>query len=149
MTLMSEQEQRAVDEHVKRVAELLPFPVELTADMGGTFALQIDLGTRGGRDDPPDTAGIDATDSRWWVDIEGGARSIISELDLDAPPQRVADWITTTARAENCPAADPAITRAQSLRAASPVALDDKPPAPGQARELPLTPPTRASGHER
>ena len=149
MTHMSEQEQRAVDEHVKRVAELLPFPVELTADMGGTFALQIDLGTRGGRDDPPDTAGIDAKDSRWWVDIQGGERSIISELGLNDPPQRVADWITTTARAENCPAADPAITRAQSLRTASPAALDDKPPAPGKARELPLTPPTRASGHER
>ena len=146
---MSEQEQRAVDEHVKRVAELLPFPVELTADMGGTFALQIDLGTRGGPDDPPDTAGIDAKDSRWWVDIQGGERSIISELGLNDPPQRVADWITTTARAENCPAADPAITRSQSLRTAQNAGLNYKPPASPRTPELPLTPLARVSGHER
>lgn len=38
----------AVDAHVQRVAAVLPFPVELDADMGGTFALQIDLGQRGG-----------------------------------------------------------------------------------------------------
>jgi hypothetical protein len=152
MTPMSEQERQPVDEHVKRVAELLPFPVETTADMGGTFALQIDLGTRGGRDDPPDTAGIDPDDKNgphWWVDIQGGERSVISELGLDTPPQRVANWIAATARAEGCPAADPAITRAQSLRTASNAGLSDKPPAATRTPELPLTPPARTPGHER
>lgn len=48
-----------VDEHTQQVAALLPFPVELDADMGGTWALHIDLGRRGGADDPPDTAGVD------------------------------------------------------------------------------------------
>ena len=51
-----------VDAHVKQVAALLPFPVELDADMGGAFVLQIDLGQRGGVDDPHDTAGIDHDD---------------------------------------------------------------------------------------
>jgi len=94
-----------VDAHVERVAALLPFPVQLDADMGGTFALQIDLGRRGGVDDPHDTAGIDPDDPRWWVDIEGGERTYISDLGLDAEPQAVADWITTTAQQQQCPAA--------------------------------------------
>jgi hypothetical protein len=62
----------AVDAHVQQVAVLLPFPVQLDADMGGTFTLQIDLGRRGGVDDPHDTAGIDPDEPRWWVDVEGG-----------------------------------------------------------------------------
>lgn len=94
-----------IDARVQQVAALLPFPVQLDADMGGTFVLQIDLGRRGGVDDPHDTAGIDPDDPRWWVDIEGGERTYISELGLDADPQAVADWIATTAHQQQCPAA--------------------------------------------
>lgn len=94
----------AVNAHVQRVAALLPFPVELDADMGGTFALQIDLGQRGGADDPHDTAGIDPDDPRWWIDIEGGERTYVSNLGLDADPAAVASWITRTALKEQCPA---------------------------------------------
>lgn len=95
----------AVDAHVQRVAALLPFPVELDADMGGTVALQIDLGQRGGMDDPHDTAGIDPDDPRWWIDIEGGARTYVSNFGLDTEPAAVASWIARTAREERCPAA--------------------------------------------
>jgi len=102
---MTEHELPAVDELVKRVAARLPFPVGLEADMGGTFVLQIDLGTRGGTDDPPDTAGIDGPDSVWWLDIEGGSRTLISDLGFDAGVDVVAEWIATMARAERCPAA--------------------------------------------
>ena len=45
-----------VDAHTLAVAGLIPFPVEVGADMDGTFALPIDLGRRGDPDDPPDTA---------------------------------------------------------------------------------------------
>ena len=85
----------AVDELVKQVAALLPFPVQLTADMGGTFALQIDLGNRGGQDDPHDTAGIDPDEPapRWWVDIEGGTKTYVSNLGLATDPATAAAWI--------------------------------------------------------
>lgn len=95
----------ALDAHVKQVAALLPFPVELDADMGGTFALQIDLGQRGGVDDPHDTAGIDPDDPQWWIDIEGGRKTFVSDFGLDADPVAVASWIAHTAREEDCPAA--------------------------------------------
>lgn len=95
----------AVNAHIQRVASLLPFPVELDADMGGTFALQIDLGQRGGVDDPHDTAGIDPDNPRWWIDIEGGKQTFISNFGLDSDPAAVASWIAHTAREENCPAA--------------------------------------------
>lgn len=94
-----------INAHVQQVATLLPFPIELDADMGGTFALQIDLGQRGGGDDPHDTAGIDPDNPRWWLDIEGGDRAFISDLGLDADPDTVASWIARVAREENCPAA--------------------------------------------
>lgn len=94
-----------INAHVQQVAALLPFPVKLDADMGATFALQIDLGRRGGVDDPHDTAGIDPDNPRWWIDIEGGERTYISDLGLDAELQAVADWISTTAQQEQCPAA--------------------------------------------
>jgi hypothetical protein len=76
--------------------------------MGGTLALQIDLGNRGGIDDPHDTAGIDPDDTtgpHWWLDIEGGQRTLVSDLGLDVAPAAIAEWIATTARAEQCPAA--------------------------------------------
>ncbi|SDG78902.1 hypothetical protein [Microbacterium pygmaeum] len=94
-----------IDARVQQIAALLPFPVQLDADMGGTFVLQIDLGLRGGVDDPHDTAGIDPDYPRWWVDIEGGERTYISDLGLDADPPAVADWIATTAQRQQCPAA--------------------------------------------
>lgn len=104
-----------VDELVKHVADLLPFPVQLTADMGGTFVLQIDLGTRGCVDDPPDTAGIDGLDSVWWFDVEGGRHTIVSDLGFDAAADVVAEWITAMARSEGSPAAQ----HARAERAAS------------------------------
>jgi len=100
---------KSVGEHVKQVAALLPFDVELAADMGGTFTLQIDLGTRRGVDDPPDTAGIDPDDlpePRWWVDIEGGRETFISDFGLGADPSAIAAWVAGIARVEECPAAE-------------------------------------------
>lgn len=93
-----------INAHVEQVAALLPFPVELDADMGGTFALQIDLGQRGGVDDPHDTAGIDPDNPHWWIDIEGGENTSISDFGLNADPAVVASWIARTALAAGCPA---------------------------------------------
>jgi hypothetical protein len=144
-----------IDATVKQVAELLPFPVELDADMGGTFTLQIHLGRRGGLDDPPDTAGIDPDDpnARWWVDIEGGTRTHISDLGLDADPRDVATWIGETARTENSPAAAPIAStgRVAALVSASyptgaEAALAPQPGRPGSPREAPRP---RESRHER
>lgn len=145
----------AIDARVKQVAELLPFPVELDADMGGTFALQIDLGRRGGIDDPPDTAGIDPDDpnARWWVDIEGGIRTHISNLTLDADPRDVATWITDTARTENSPAAatSTATSRVAALVNASyPTnAAATLTPHPGSSEVLRQAERPRESGRER
>lgn len=96
-----------VDACVQDVAARLPFPVELTADMGGPSMLQIDLGRRGGVDDPPDSASIDPSMEPvvWILDVEGGRETISSEFGLDADPQRVADWITEEARRAGSPAA--------------------------------------------
>jgi hypothetical protein len=112
MTLTRHQARIAlIDAHVQSVAALLPFPVELDADMGGTFTLHIDLGTRGDPDDPPDTAGIDPDPANgplvWWFDVAGGETSIISTHTLDTPPETVAAWITVQARQANSPAARP------------------------------------------
>lgn len=108
-----------VDAAVREVAARLPFPVELDADMGGTFALQIDLGRRGRTDDPRDTAGVDPeSNSRWWLDIEGGAKTHVSDLRSDADPAVVAAWITETAQAERCPAAVN-VARTEAIRQAS------------------------------
>lgn len=129
----------AVDAHVQRVAALLPFPVELDADMGGTFALQIDLGQRGGADDPHDTAGIDPDDPRWWVDIDGGERTYVSNFGIDADPAAVASWIARTAREERCPAAGGPEHRVRAIVSASfPVgAVPGSPPAQGVRPEHP------------
>ena len=97
-----------VDAIVREVASRLEFDVKLDADMGGTFVLQIDLGCRSEADDPHDRAGIDPEDStlpRWWVDIDGGSRTILSPHGLDSDPADVARWITSTAIQEDCPAA--------------------------------------------
>ncbi|KAB1641411.1 hypothetical protein [Gulosibacter chungangensis] len=99
-----------VDAHTIAVAALLPFPVELEADMGGTFALHIELGTRGtDPGDPADTAGVDPDPDNgpldWWLDIDGGCETICSGLTIDTDPAIVAAWITEQARLHDCPAA--------------------------------------------
>ncbi|MFS0733879.1 hypothetical protein ABC304_03580 [Microbacterium sp. 1P10UB] len=138
-----------VDAHVQQVAVLLPFPVRLDADMGGTFAMQIDLGRRGGVDDPHDTAGIDPADPRWWVDIEGGERTYISDFGLDADPQAVANWLSTTAQQQQCPAAvDADIRRRNAIVTAS------HPTHTNQATDMAAAPsstpnPEQRPGHER
>jgi len=90
------------DERVRLVAAQLPAFVALEADMGGTFALQLHLGSRGEADD---TAGIDPDDpaATWWFDANGGELSTISPLGLDASPALVAEWITAQATAAGTP----------------------------------------------
>ncbi|TIH26668.1 hypothetical protein [Subtercola vilae] len=96
-----------VDEAARAVAALLPFPAPLEADMGGTFTFQIDLGCRGGQDDPHDMVGIDPDYEPlvWMIDINGGEYQITAPHDLDTDPATVAQWITEHARAARCPAA--------------------------------------------
>lgn len=96
-----------VDAHVKLVAAALPFSVEIDADMGGSFTLFIDLGTRGGQDDPADTAGIDPhdDDATWWINFPEEDRVEISELTIDAAPHEVAAWIAAEAAKAKSPAA--------------------------------------------
>lgn len=96
-----------VDAHVQLVAAALPFPVELDADMGGSFTLFIDLGTRGGQDDPADTAGIDPHDdvATWWINFPEKDRVEISELTINAAPHEVAAWIAEQAVKAGSPAA--------------------------------------------
>lgn len=96
-----------LDSVVRAVAERLPFPVTLDADMGYTGALFIDLGRRGGDDDPPDTASIDVEfePTVWTYDIEGGRETISSTLGPEADPAAVAAWIAYQARAAGSPAA--------------------------------------------
>ncbi len=89
-----------IDALVKTVAQLLPFPVSLEADMGGQFVLQINLGGTA-QDDPTNRAGIDpesATTPVWWIDLAAEQQEI-SALTLDAPPSAVADWIVATVAA--------------------------------------------------
>jgi hypothetical protein len=95
------------DDVVRAVADLLPFRTTLDADMGGTWYLQIDLGNRGGQDDPHDRAGIepDSDEPVWWIDIGGGERTFVSEFGIDTAPAMVARWIADEARAAGCPAA--------------------------------------------
>lgn len=91
---------------VLSVAKLLPFPVELDADMGYTGALFIDLGRRGGDEDPPDTASIDAEVQPvvWVFDVEGGRQTVVSGFGPTADPGEVARWIATEALRAQSPA---------------------------------------------
>lgn len=97
-----------VDERTTQVAALLPFPVRLDAEMGGTWALFIDLGCRGGQDDPHDTAGVDPDPDNgnleWWIDIDGGYETVISEYTIHSDPAAVAAWITEQAYQFDSPA---------------------------------------------
>lgn len=100
------------NEHVSAVAALLPFEVELFADMGANYSghapLVIDLGTRGDDDDPHDRAGIEESGARptWWIETEGGATFHDSGLTSTADPARIAQWISDMARVLGCPAAE-------------------------------------------
>ena len=94
-----------MDPIVREVAALLPFRTTLVADMGGPTMLQIELGRRGGADDPPDTASIDPTTEPvlWAFDVEGGRETVVSNFGVDAEPQAVADWIASMAERYGSP----------------------------------------------
>ncbi|SEB29745.1 hypothetical protein [Arthrobacter woluwensis] len=89
-----------VDQLVRIVAELLPIPTALDADMD-YGALQIYLGeeTDESTGRPFTRAGIDPEDPTtvWWLDFEAGGRQKFSTLDATASPQEVAEWITANA----------------------------------------------------
>lgn len=91
-----------VDQLVKAVAEHLPFPTELYADMGAeNWALQIYFGPRCAGDElPAHRAGIDpdTPDSTWWIEIGHGEHITVSELGPTTPVESVAAWITTQSR---------------------------------------------------
>lgn len=107
---------QALDDLTREVAALLPFPVELDADMGYTGALFIDLGRRGGNDDSPDTACIDGEVSPvlWTFDVEGGRETVTSGYGPTSDPAEVARWIAAEARRVGSPA-----TRNWSRRASA------------------------------
>lgn len=94
------------DAHVSAVAALLPFPVEVEAEMGGLFTLQILLGTRTANG-VQDRAGIDPHEPRatWWIESNEGETSEDSGLPATADPALVAHWLTQRAQQLSCPAA--------------------------------------------
>lgn len=103
---LEDEQVAAVDAVVRSVAAELPFPVELEADMGGTFLLQIDLGSRGGPDDEHDRADLGVEpDAVWWLNVDHGQTQIESTLGRDADPVEVARWIATEAKRAGSPAA--------------------------------------------
>lgn len=91
----------------RAVAELLPFAVELEVDMAYPDVISIELGRRGGPDDPPDSASIDLSQEPtvWTFDIEGGMETIASDLGPDSDPVVVAAWIARQARLAGSPSA--------------------------------------------
>lgn len=93
-----------IDQHVTEVADAMPFPVSTFADMGGTGALQIDLGQRGG-DAYPDTAGIDPDDdtATWFITSDGGLDNIEAPHTIDTDATVVAAWIAEQAFLLGCP----------------------------------------------
>mgnify|MGYP001556664836 CR=1 FL=1 len=97
---------KALDDLTRQVARLLPFRVELEADMGYAGALLIDLGRRGGGDESPDTASIDGevVPAVWVFDVEGGRETIMSGFGPTTDPVTVARWIAAQARRVGSPA---------------------------------------------
>jgi len=95
-----------IDAHVSEVAAHLPFPVELEAEMGGLFTLQILLGHRTA-DGAPDRAGINphALHATWWIETAEGEIVEESGLLATADPALIARWISDRARRFGCPAA--------------------------------------------
>ncbi|MFJ4167798.1 hypothetical protein ACIPY5_19780 [Microbacterium sp. NPDC089698] len=85
------------DQLVDDVAQLLPFPTALDADMGYTWADQIYFGDQidesTGR--PTHRAGIDPDEENpvWWLDFDLGTRQIISDLGPTTSATDVAAWI--------------------------------------------------------
>jgi hypothetical protein len=123
-----------IDRHVMAVAERLPFDVQLEADMGGTFILQIDLGSRGDADDPHDRATIDPGEGEvWWMDVDFADRQIKSPYGLDADPADVAAWIAREAVEARSPAAMTPAARASlgMVSAAGAAAAHDAPATAG------------------
>lgn len=92
------------DAHVRAVAALIPLPIELGADMGGSFTLEIDLGTST-TNDPHDRAGIEAHEpgATWWIETDGGEHVETSTFTSISDPAQIADWITDRAIALGCP----------------------------------------------
>lgn len=103
-----------VDQLVKAVAEHLPFPTELYADMGAeNWALQIYFGPRRAGDElPVHRAGIDpdTPNPTWWTEHDHGEHITISEFGPTAPPQDVAAWITTQTPAVRVTPADATVS---------------------------------------
>ncbi|PSS43106.1 hypothetical protein C6401_13730 [Arthrobacter woluwensis] len=89
-----------VDHLVRIVAELLPIPTVLDADMD-YGALQIYLGeeTDESTGRPFTRAGIDPEDPTtvWWLDFEAGGRQKFSTLDATASAEDVVEWISAHA----------------------------------------------------
>lgn len=91
-----------IDVATQAAAAQLPFPVKIDADMGGTFAFHIDLGTPRDSDNPDDPhaiAGMDPNDENlpWWYSDDGGMRNIESPHGFDTDPKTVAQWIVDQA----------------------------------------------------
>lgn len=107
MSVQPEDSVHKANEVVRSVAALLPFAVELEADMGYTGALVIDLGRRGDVDDPPDTASIDLEvyPAVWMFDVRGGYETLASSYGLDSDPDAVAQWIVEQAYRTGSPVA--------------------------------------------
>lgn len=95
-----------VDNHVSEVAALLPFAVEVEAEMGGFACFQILLGTRT-PDGAPDRAGINPHVLRatWWIETADGEISEDSGIPATADPALVAYWLHQRARHLGCLAA--------------------------------------------
>ena len=89
-----------VDQLVRIVAELLPIPTVLDADMDyGTLQIYLGEETDESTGRPFTRAGIDPEDPTtvWWLDFEAGGRQKFSTLGATASPQEVAEWITANA----------------------------------------------------
>lgn len=98
---------KGIDALVRRVVDLIPFDVEVFVDMAGPDVLQIDLGRRGGVDDPPDSVALDphVEPVRWTIDVEGGRATFVSDFGVDARPEDVASWVVQFATEQGSPAA--------------------------------------------
>ncbi len=107
MVETEQQEIEALSAIALEVANLMPFPVEVAADMGGNWVTHIELGRRGELDDdPPDRASIDVgAGETWGFDVDGGVTTIMSGFDRNASPADVAQWIAEEAIRQGSPAA--------------------------------------------
>lgn len=103
------------DAAVQAVAYCMPFAVRTQVDMGGSFALQINLGHRYRDGFSYDRAAIGTPGNRgaagqsgepvWWFEAREGEVLRASEYTIDTDPATVARWIADMARVYGCPAA--------------------------------------------